>query len=175
MDKHGSPQVVLDILVENAGRVNYGVPLESRKGTLISISYQSILSVPIDPFVHCICTLHPSTVSVHYIRPLYLYATSIHCICTLHPSTVSVHYIRPLYLSTTSVHCICTLHPSTVSVHYIRPLYLSTTSVHCICPFICSYLSKWPLMLGLSFQRYLGWGGGGWLSFPILEVMVCTE
>ena len=123
---------------------------------LINLYYQSPL-------------IHLSTVSVHYIRPLYLYTTSVHCICTLHPSTVSVRYIHPLYLYTTSVHCICPLHPSTVSVHYIRPLYLYTTSVHCICPFICSYLSKWPLMLGLSFQRYLGWGGGGWEGTETVE------
>ena len=38
LDEHGSPQVVLDILVENAGRVNYGVPLESRKGTMVCLS-----------------------------------------------------------------------------------------------------------------------------------------
>ena len=35
LDKQGHAQAVLDILVENAGRVNYGVPFESRKGTLI--------------------------------------------------------------------------------------------------------------------------------------------
>ena len=58
LDKHGSPQVVLDILVENAGRVNYGVPLESRKGTLVCLSANCApgnkclsvyISVPIDP------------------------------------------------------------------------------------------------------------------------------
>jgi len=32
LDKDGHAQVVLDILVENAGRVNVGAPFESRKG-----------------------------------------------------------------------------------------------------------------------------------------------
>jgi len=34
LDKHGHAQAVLDILVENAGRVNYGEPFEIRKGVL---------------------------------------------------------------------------------------------------------------------------------------------
>lgn len=32
LSSQGSGDVVLDLLVENAGRVNYGYPLEGRKG-----------------------------------------------------------------------------------------------------------------------------------------------